>query len=77
MGHRKRPYSAWKRFDAKMRIDPRFTGVGYLSLGVAVLFAVFYAFTGLEIFRWLTYFSIPIILAIAIGGLIVNIRNRS
>ncbi len=76
MSHKKKPYSAWKTFDAEMWIDPRFTRAVYPCLGIAVLLSALYVLGGPEIFMWLAYLSIAVLIIIIIVGLIVKNRNR-
>ncbi len=76
MDNERKPYSAWWTLGTKTRIDPRIAKAAYGSAGVVMLFAVLYAFTGLESFLWLVYLSAAVLIVIVIGGLVVDSRSR-
>ncbi|HEU5376300.1 MAG TPA: hypothetical protein VFV38_12715 [Ktedonobacteraceae bacterium] len=76
MDNTEKPYSAWGSLGILMRKDKRFVIVVYLSIGSIMLFASLFLSTGLEIFRWLAYFSLAVLIAIGLGGEAMNTRNR-
>jgi hypothetical protein len=77
MSRKKRRHSSGQRaFGTEMRIDPRFTRVGFLSIGIAMLLVTLYLFTGLDIFRWLTYFSGAVLIILTLVTLMVGIRRE-
>ena len=69
------PYSAWGSLGILMRKDKCFAIVVYLSLGGIMLCAFVFLNTGLDLFRWLAYLSLAVVVVIGIGGEIVNARD--
>lgn len=74
MSHKKRRHSStWGTFGT---IDPRFARVGLLGIGITVIFAALYLFIGLEIFRWLTYISIAVLIVITLVTMMMGMRRE-